>query len=135
MTQGEEIFFLREESKALKEENRAIKEENKELRLRISHLEVLLKEALDKLTKNSANSSKPPSSDLFGKTKSLRTPSGKKPGGQLGHQGTTLEMTPTPDIIEVHDVERCCHCQQVLSDIHPQHYEKRQVYDLPPLKL
>src|SRR5215207_9824190 len=94
MTREEEILFLKQEKEIL-----FLREENKAFRLRISQLESLLQDALDKLNKNSSNSSKPPSSDMFHKTKSLRKPSGKKPGGQMGHKGTTLEMAQNPDTI------------------------------------
>ena len=54
-----------------------------------------------RLNQNSRNSSKPPSTDFCIKEKpnpkSRRKKSGKKPGGQEGHQGTTLEMTNDPD--------------------------------------
>ena len=59
------------------------------------------------LERNSRSSSKPPSTDKGNftnppKPKSLRTKSGKKPGGQKGHPGSTLEKTPNPDHIELH---------------------------------
>ncbi len=54
-----------------------------------------------RLNQNSRNSSKPPSTDFFVKEKpnpkSLRKKSGKKPGGQEGHPGTTLDMVNDPE--------------------------------------
>jgi transposase len=122
-------------SVALEEEILQLREENRLLRLRNQELEALLKEALDKLNKNSGNSSRPPSSDPFRKNQSLRTASGKRPGGQKGHPGTTLQMREVPDSIQVHDVARCSHCQRDLTTTVTQRYERRQVYELPPLQL
>ncbi len=66
----------------------------KELTERLTSLE-------SRLNQNSRNSSKPPSTDYFSKgkpnPKSLRKKSGKKPGGQEGHSGTTLEMVDNPE--------------------------------------
>ena len=55
-------------------------------------------EALEsKVNKNSSNSSKPPSSDgLAKKTSSLRQSSGKPPGAQAGHKGSTLKQALQP---------------------------------------
>ena len=54
-----------------------------------------------RLNQNSRNSSRPPSTDYFVKEKpnpkSLRKPSGKKPGGQEGHPSTTLDMVDHPE--------------------------------------
>lgn len=86
--------------------------------------------------KNSKNSSKPPSSDFpkpHQKTQSLREPSANKPGGQLGHEGTTLKMVSKPDIIEEHSSVYCACCGEDLSAQSGCFSGKRQVIDIPPI--
>ena len=63
-------------------------------------LEARIEELEKRLNMNRSNSSKPPSSDgLKRKTKSLRRKNtGRKPGGQPGHTGQTLQQSPAPDI-------------------------------------
>jgi len=94
-------------------------------------------EALEqRLGMNSTNSSKPPSSDGFAKPKpkSLREKTGKKPGGQEGHPGTTLEPKENPDVIIKHEPQQCsCGCD--LSDIPGVVVQKHQVADLPKIEL
>ena len=67
----------------------------------ISELEERVRVLEARLNQNSQNSSKPPSTDTFCKEKpkpmGRRISSGKKPGGQKGHSGKTLELTENPD--------------------------------------
>ncbi|WP_341274316.1 IS66 family transposase [Clostridium beijerinckii] len=85
---------------------------------------------------NSNNSSKPPSTDGFKKkTKSLRTKSDKKPGGQEGHEGSTLELSDNPDEIEIHGVDKCDICGESLQDVTPERYIIRQIVDIPDIKV
>ena len=84
--------------------------------------------------KDSHNSSMPPSSDLFSTQKSLRPVSIKPNGGQLGHKGTTLEMTLTPDKIIDLKSDFCNKCGQSLSQEIFILKAKRQVVEIPPIQ-
>ena len=90
-----------------------------------------------RLGKNSRNSSKPPSSDGLGKPapKSLRQPSGRKPGKQLGGQGFRLQPREVPDEIRTHAPTDCGGCGADLTDAPVVGTETRQVFDLPVIKL
>jgi len=91
----------------------------------------------DQIGKNSRNSSKRPSSDGLNKPapKSRREKSGKQSGGQKGHAGHRLEPVEKPDYVEPHSVVQCVHCQADLSNVAVSKVEKRQVFDLPPIRL
>lgn len=106
---------------------------------RIEELELLeerVKALENQLSKNSRNSSKPPSGDGFGKrTGSLRTKSERRSGGQADHPGTTLEWRDEVDWVVEHPVEQCCGCGASLEHEAVERMIVRQVYDLPPLQL
>lgn len=76
----------------------------------ISKLNQTIAELNEKLGMNSKNSSMPPSSDGPAKPKSLRKPSGKKPGGQKGHKGKGLTLFAAPDETIVHRPVQCRGC-------------------------
>jgi transposase len=70
-----------------------------------------IKELNERLKMNSKNSSKPPSSDVNKPApKSLKKPSGKKPGGQPGHAGSHFNITLEPDEIILHMPPACLNC-------------------------
>lgn len=87
-------------------------------------------------SKNSRNSSKPPSGDGFGKrTKSLRPKQERPRGGQVDHPGTTLEWSETVDWGVEHAVQQCQGCGACLQNQPIERIMARQVHDLPPLRL
>jgi transposase len=89
-----------------------------------------------RLAKTSRNSSKPPSSDGLGKPppkpRSLRKKSGRKPGGQEGHEGRTLAQVANPDHEVAHEPGRCGGCGAGLAGAPVTGVERRQCFDLPP---
>jgi len=91
----------------------------------------------DQLAKNSGNSNKPPSSDGLNKPspKSLRKRHGRKSGGQPGHAGYTLSIAKEPTRIERHLVNSCHHCNGSLEGVEAMSYERRQVYDVPVVRI
>jgi transposase len=122
MTKDEELEQLRQENSALREQVALLSE-------RISALEA-------QLAKDSHNSHLPPSSDRFHRQpRSLRKKSGKQPGGQVGHAGNTLKLSETPDLVIMHPVDSCQHCQRDLREVENLHMERRQVIDLPPKRV
>jgi transposase len=100
----------------------------------IAQLTDRIKELESQRSKNSRNSSKPPSSDGYGKPKpkNSRKKSGKPSGGQPGHKGHTLEQVDEPDEIIEHAVDHCGQCGLDLSSTSVSDVEKRQVFDIPP---
>jgi transposase len=83
--------------------------------------------------KDSHNSSLPPSSDLFSKNKSLRPISTRPNGGQVGHKGSTLGMSETPDKIIDLKSDFCSVCGQSLTGELFTLKAKRQVIEIPPI--
>ncbi len=96
----------------LLEQNASLLKQNEILTATIAELNQTIQELKEQLNKNSKNSSKPPSSDGLKKPapKSLRKPSGKKAGGQNGHQGTHLAVITAPDAIVKHMPSACEGC-------------------------
>lgn len=87
------------------------------------------------IAKDSHNSSKPPSSDMYHAPKNLREKSSRKNGGQPGHQGHTLRQVENPDYVNIHQVHGRCRCGREWSEGELIGYKNRQVFDLPPIRL
>ena len=109
----------------------------RELEGTVAEQAAVIQSLRDQLAKNSRNSSKPPSSDGLKKprTRSLRQKTGRRSGGQKGHKGHTLRMVDPPDHIQVHEAPICPHCAADLRSVEPCGYEKRQVFDVPPVRI
>lgn len=103
---------------------------------RVSQLEAENAELQRRLGLKSHNSSKPPSSDGLAKKPGLPKEGGKKNGGQVGHEGKTLERVENPDEIVVHHARSCRRCLRKFSESEvEQIVAKRQVFDIPEPRL
>ena len=121
--------------------NRNIDALNVELRKRNKEIEQL-KSKLSKYEtpdKDSGNSSTPPSKEkmkdeIVRRTKTLRKPTGRKPGGQKGHEGSTLRVCQSPDKTEDVTANYCTKCGESLDDCERILDYVTQVVSIPELK-
>ncbi|MBC7910632.1 MAG: IS66 family transposase, partial [Pyrinomonadaceae bacterium] len=127
---SEDITRLKAQVERLQAENRELSSRNFQLQRRNAELEALL-------AKDSHNSSRPPSTDhpAVKRTRSLRRPSGKRAGGQLGHPGHTRPLVAHPSRVIRHRAARCHRCQSSLVAAPVLHHERRQVIEIVPQRL
>jgi transposase len=124
------------ENAVLRAGNVELQEMVGELRAVVTGLRGEIAELRRQVGQNSRNSSKPPSSDSsFVKPAptSLRRKSGRKPGGQSGHPGSTLAQVADPNETLRHEPGPCGECGADLADAPEVGVERRQVFDLPPM--
>lgn len=121
------------------EKIKQLEHENGELQKALKQALEMIKDLEARLNQTSQNSNWPSSRDKSrkkGQTKSLRKKSDKKAGGQVGHEGQTLEFTTTPDRVEHHRPTHCSHCQHpIRASREVISIQRRQVIDIPPIKL
>src|SRR4051812_5561113 len=103
------------------------------LQAEVRALQEQVRQLQERLNQNSTNSSRPPSTDPLGvKRRPPRLPSGRKPGGQPGHQ-RQQRPTLSPDHTEVLKPARCRRCGHSLHGSDPQPL-RHQVLELPPIR-
>lgn len=120
---------------------RAVLDLMQAMQTQVVQLQARVQALEDRLAENSSNSHQPPSSEGLDKPtrpKSLRSKSGRPSGGQPGHPGRTLQQVARPDHTIVHPLHQCP-CGQCggrsLRHQPVREYEKRQVFELPALRL
>ena len=119
------------------EEIRQIREALAAALARIKVLEAENAELRRRLKQTSSNSSKPPSSDIGRpKRKPPVEASGRKPGGQPGHEGQAREIVPIEQVDEVVDCdpESCAICGAPLEEAPRLDAMVRQVIETPEFK-
>jgi transposase len=109
-------------------------ESGKRKDLLIAELTARIAELERRLGLNSSNSGKPPSTDGLQKkprVSSLRGPSDKPTGGQVGHPGKTLCQSSMPDVTINHFPTSCGNCGKALSARLASDPVARQVFEIP----
>src|SRR5664280_1505309 len=130
---------LRGEVERLTSEVDGLAGENVGLRSEIDSFARKIASLEKRIGKNSVNSSLPPSSDLFGRSKdrpenanrAQRRALGRKPGKQTGTDGKHLAHVDDPDEVHLHTPSACDGCGADLADVPVERTEIRQVTDIP----
>ncbi|MCL1476025.1 IS66 family transposase [Argonema antarcticum] len=117
----------------------------KMVELMAQRIEILEKQAIElievqeqlveKVNKTSKNSSSPPSSDPPGFGHKSKKKTGKKRGGQPGHEGQNRNLYPIEKctrVIEHHPLKCSC-CGERLNGVDPKPY-RHQIVEIPPIE-
>jgi transposase len=104
---------------------------------RVAALEATVRELREQVQQSSRTSSRPPSSDppqALGK-RPRRGPTGRRPGGQPGHEGQARGMLPVEvvDVVVSVKPEHCHHCQHLWWGEDPQP-QRHQVTEIPAVQ-
>lgn len=111
----------------------AMRTEVAELQSKVQALQEQVQELQNRLNQNSTNSSRPPSTDPPSvKRRPPRWPSGRRSGGQPGHERQQRPLLP-PDRTEVLKPTRCRRCGHALRGEDPQPL-RHQVLELPKIR-
>lgn len=114
----------------------AVREYIRILEVRVAELEATVQRLLERLQQDSHNSARPPSSDPPHalRPRRRRVPSGRKRGGQPGHQGQSRALVPIEEVNSVVPVkpQQCRWCQHPLQGDDPQP-SRHQVSEVPPI--
>ena len=120
-----------EVEQAIETARKALREEaglSSGLRAALEVLLALVTVLLNRVTLDSRNSSKPPSQDRNREKEPRRGKSGRAPGGQPGHQGTTLMPVEEPDEVQELKVDQAT--LPLERSYREAGFERRQVIDL-----
>jgi transposase len=124
------IAQLQEQVQSLREELAETRKEGTRSARRIAELE-------ERLRTNSGNSSKPPSSDgPAAGSKPTKPPTGRKAGGQPGHEGSRRQMLPPEQVDQLkhEDPKRCGHCRGRNLHRTDSPPRRHQVTEVPPIR-
>ena len=102
----------------------------------IAALQAEVRSLKDRLDTNSRNSSKPPSADpIHLKRQPPKTPSGRKRGGQPGHQRPTRPLVPPEQLAGAVTCkpDACAGCGEALDGPYPRPI-RHQVAEVPPIR-
>jgi transposase len=125
-----QVGQLKAQNERLQAEASDLRGHNFQLQRRNAELEALV-------AKDSHNSSRPPSTDppWAKRTRSLRRPSGRRPGGQAGHRGETLRLAARPDRTVEHRPRQCRQCHSALAEGGAVRHLRQQVVEVVPARL
>ena len=102
---------------------------------KVEQLESRVKELEAQLHQNSRNSNYPSSMDKYKPKPAFSRIQGGKIGGKKGHDGGTLKMVSSPDVVKRYTPEVCTRCGHIHGTEPLMVRARRQVFDIPPPRI